>query len=129
MQIDVLTRGELEADAERPRHLAGRRIAQVGAAGQPDEWQLVVTEPLDRAIAATFSAWLVSSQFAGSRLRRAKSTIRRVASDDCGPMMSMPTPARLCSPSRRATNVESSRSLSGPSSNSSVLSCSRSTAM
>ena len=47
-EIDLLARGELEADAERPRHLTGRRIAKVGAAGQPDEWQLVVTEPFDR---------------------------------------------------------------------------------
>ena len=41
-----------------------------------------------------------------------------VASEERGPTISTPIPCTLCSASRRAMNVESRRSLSGPSSNS-----------
>ena len=55
--------------------------------------------------------------------------MRNVAADECGPMISNPTPSTCCSASRRAMNVDSKRSLSGPSSKSSGRSASRSTAM
>ena len=42
-EVDLLAWSELEPDAERPRHLARRRVAQLGAAGQPHERQLVVS--------------------------------------------------------------------------------------
>ena len=128
-EVDLLARSELEPDAERPRHLAGRRIAQLRAAGQPHQRQLVVTKAFDQRDRGDVSAWLVSIHVAGSRLRRANSTIRRVASDDCGPMMSMPTPSRLCRPSRRAMNVDEQEVAERPVLEQQRLSSSRSTAM
>ena len=47
-EVDLLARSELEPDAERPGHLAGRRIAQLRAAGQAHQWQLVVTKAFDQ---------------------------------------------------------------------------------
>ena len=47
-EVDLLAWSELEPDAERPRHLTGRRIAELRPAGQPHERQLVVTEPFDQ---------------------------------------------------------------------------------
>jgi hypothetical protein len=55
--------------------------------------------------------------------------MRIVAAEERGPMISRPTPRTRCSASRRAMKVESTRSLSGPSWNSSGRSTSRSTAM
>ena len=47
-EVDLLARSELEPDAERPGHLAGRRIAQLRPAGQPHQRQLVVTKAFDQ---------------------------------------------------------------------------------
>ncbi len=44
------------------------------------------------AAASGSSPCSVSRQFSGSRLRRAKSTTRRVSADERGPITSMPTP-------------------------------------
>ena len=116
-QVDLLSRRELAADPERARDLARRGRAQLGAAGQAHEGQ---PRP---------SAGSSSCQVNGRRLLRAKSSIRIVASDERGPTISRPRPSTVCSASRRAMKVDRTRSLSGPSSNSSSRSTSRSTAM
>ena len=46
-EVDVLMGRELEPDAQRPRHLAARRVAQGDATGQANERKLVRTERSD----------------------------------------------------------------------------------
>ena len=104
-QVDLLARRELAADAERARHLTRRGRAQLRAARQAHDRRRAVVGRLVRHVN-------------GRRLLRAKSSIRIVAADECGPTISRPSPSTVCSASRRAMNVESTRSLSGPSSNS-----------
>ena len=120
-EVDLLARGELEPDAERRDTSPGVGLRSSGPPGSRTSGSASSPSPSIRASASDVSAWLVSNQVAGSRLRRAKSTIRRVASEECGPMMSCRRPRGSAEPSRRAMNVDSRRSLSGPSSNSSVL--------
>ena len=94
-QVDLLAGRELAADPERARDLAGRRAAQLRAARQPDERQARGVEPGDQRGRVRSSARSGSRQVKGRRLLRANSTIRIVASDECGPTISIPTPCDL----------------------------------
>ena len=127
-QVDLLPLRQLEPDAQRPRELAVARPAQLVAAGQPHQRQLVgLAASSISAAASTFSAG--SSQVLGRRRLRAKSSSRRVSAESRGPTISIPIPSRCWSSSRRSTKAESSRSESEPSSKRSCRSSSRSTAM
>ena len=107
-QVDLLARRELAADPERARDLAGRWATQLGAAREPHERQARRVEPGDQRGRCRVVVPLGSRQVKGSRLLRAKSTIRIVASDERGPTISRPMPSTCCSASRRAMKVESS---------------------
>ena len=95
----------------------------------PTDGALSTTSPGSRTVGAAPSAGASSRQAKGSLLPRANSSIRIVAGDEWGPTISRPSPSSVCSASRRAMNVDSTSSLSGPSSNSSARIVSRSTAM
>jgi hypothetical protein len=62
----------------------GRRTSGISLFASPEIW----------ASPPTCSGRSVSTHVNGSRLRRANSTSRRVASDECGPTISAPTPSR-----------------------------------
>ena len=81
--------------------------------------------PGRRTTGASPSAGSSSCHVKGSRLLRRKSSIRMVAADECGPTICNPSPATVCSASRLAMKVVRTRSLSGPSSNSSSRRTSR----
>ena len=90
-QVDLLARRKLEADPERARDLARRRAAQVGPAGEPHERQARRVELRDQRRGLR-SSCAGSRQVNGSRLLRAKSSIRIVAAEECGPTISTPMP-------------------------------------
>ena len=87
-QVDLLEGGQLAADPERARHLPERGPPQLTAARQPDQRQLAAPRRGEASI-----------QWKGMWFPRANSSICIVASDECGPMISMPTPSSCCSDS------------------------------
>ena len=95
----------------------------------PIDGALSTTSPGSRTSGAAPSAGASSRQEKGNRLLRANSSIRIVAGDERGPTIARPSPSIVCSASRLAMKVDSTRSLSGPSSKSSARIASRSTAM
>ena len=117
-QVDLLAVGQLQPDPQRPRELAVARPLQLGAARQPHQRQLLRVErrrsppPPPRSPPGRASCRACAC---GGRTRAAAASPPTRA----GRAISTPIPWRCCSSSRRCTKAESSRSESGPSSNSS----------
>jgi hypothetical protein len=115
-QVDLLAWRELEPDPESAQHLAGCRAVQLTSPRQPHERQ---------RDAAGRGGILpgVGEPVRARELEHSHRLFRIVRADD------LEIPCTVCSASRREMNVESRRSLSGPSSVRSDRSALRATAM
>ena len=81
-QVDLLARRELEPDPEGAQHLAGA-----------SDRAALLRRAAARAAARRPSGGAASCQVYGSRFARAKSSIRIVGSEACGPTISRPIPS------------------------------------